>query len=177
MNKQHTKANLGRAREYAHTHAFTFQIVSLWYLYVDLHALVMVMLAQHTITHFISFSISVSVMPMTALSSVPFIRGVKACDFNHSFCSLVNTVWLGFGSCHGVAMKFHTHILPTSYASTQYKPHCAKREKNHGVLSAPKSLPHTFILSLGLPFFGYYYSISFGLPASPSFASHKHLYA
>lgn len=54
INNTHTRA---RWRERAHI--FTFQIVSLWYLYADLHALVMVMLSQH-IAH--AFNRSFSIM-------------------------------------------------------------------------------------------------------------------
>lgn len=76
---------------------------------------------------------------MLTLSTASFIRGVKACDFNHSFYSLVNTVWLGF--CVLVLPWNSTHLRNT--------PHCARRKKTHG---AQKSLPHTSMSSLGLPF-------------------------
>lgn len=97
---------------------------------------------------FLSFSISITLT--LTLSTASFIGGVKACDFNHSFYSLVNTVWLGF--C--VLVLYH-EIRHTLYKIVRKynTPLCKARKNNfHRVLSALKSLPHTLTSSLGLPF-------------------------
>lgn len=155
--------------ERAHTHSFTFRIVSLWYLYVDLHALVMVMPSQHiSYAHNRSFSFSFScsfsacIMLMLTLSTASFIQGVKACDFNHSFYSLVNTVWLGFCVLALPGNSTHTYgKIVRKYAT---HPTVQGEEKSFMVYFICPEIATTYIhVVIGLAIFGYYFSIPCGL--------------